>query len=392
MFNSIQAQIVTKNDRIIDLDALPYYHYGKGFGWTTPDSLYQLNLHFRMQNKVSYYKSEGESSSYDATIRRLRLRFDGFVGDPKIVYAVQLALSPDDIGSFEEGEKVNILKDAVIFYNPNKQWSIGFGQTKLPGNRQRVNSSGALQLTDRSINDSRFNIDRDFGLHINYSDKINNMIPYALKSAISTGQGAAYSRKSTKGLAFTGKAELYPFGEFINKGAYFEGDSKHETEFKLLVSAAYHYNSKAQKTRGISGSELFEDRDIQNLFLDAIAKYKGWSFQTAYMKRMANDPITINPDDSSETAYVFTGEGFDAQLSYTFKSAYEVIGRFSNQTPHEDIADLTPRTQQLSAGLTKYIWEHKLKLQTEVTHSQLRFSDASTDSNWYLSFQVEIGI
>jgi hypothetical protein len=40
----------------------------------------------------------------------------------------------------------------------------GFGQTKLPGNNQRVVSSGSLEFTDRTINNSRFNIDRDFGL------------------------------------------------------------------------------------------------------------------------------------------------------------------------------------------------------------------------------------
>jgi hypothetical protein len=46
-----------------------------------------------------------------------------------------------------------------------------FGQTKLPGNNQRVVSSGSLEFTDRTINNSRFNIDRDFGLFLDYSHK-----------------------------------------------------------------------------------------------------------------------------------------------------------------------------------------------------------------------------
>jgi len=71
-------------------------------------------------------------------------------------------------GVIEDGENVNIIRDAVMFYRPNKYWSIAFGQTKLPGNRQRVNSSGALQLTDRTINNARFNIDRDFGIQTYY--------------------------------------------------------------------------------------------------------------------------------------------------------------------------------------------------------------------------------
>jgi hypothetical protein len=52
------------------------------------------------------------------------------------------------------------------FYKPTGHW---FGQTKLPGNNQRVVSSGSLEFTDRTINNSRFNIDRDFGLFLDYS-------------------------------------------------------------------------------------------------------------------------------------------------------------------------------------------------------------------------------
>jgi hypothetical protein len=51
-----------------------------------------------------------------------------------------------------------------VLYKPTKNWTIGFGQTKLPGNNQRVVSSGSLEFTDRTINNSRFNIDRDFGV------------------------------------------------------------------------------------------------------------------------------------------------------------------------------------------------------------------------------------
>ena len=119
-----------------------------------------------MQNRASYIDNEGETGGYDWQIRRLRLRFDGFVGNPKFLYAIQLSFAPGDTGPLVEGDNYNIIRDAVIMYRPNTHWNFSFGQTKLPGNRQRVNSSGALQLTDRSINNARFNIDRDFGFQI----------------------------------------------------------------------------------------------------------------------------------------------------------------------------------------------------------------------------------
>ena len=376
----------------IKLSALPYYSYGKGLGITSPDSIFKLNIRFRMQNRLTYLNNEDEDPAYEAMIRRLRLRFDGYVGDPKIIYVIQLSFSPNDVGAIEDGENLNIIRDAIVFYRPDNHWNIGFGQTKLPGNRQRINSSGALQLTDRSINNARFNIDRDFGLQVYYLNELQNQFSYNVKTAISTGEGRNWTKNPDNGLAFTGRLELFPFGAFKNNGTLFEGDIKREATPKLMLSGVYHYNEKARRTRGTLGDDLFEQRDMQSVLLDAILKYNGWAFQTAYMNRTTNKPITVNPEDNTDTRYVFVGHGFDAQLSYIFENNYELIGRYSYQKPHEDIEALTPQTNQYSLGVTKYIWEHALKLQAEVTNSDLSYFDSSSANNWYLRFQVEIGI
>jgi hypothetical protein len=43
-----------------------------------------------------------------------------------------------------------------------------------------------------------------------------------------------------------------------------------------------------------------------------------------------------------------------------------------------------------TVGVTKYIWEHTFKLQSELTFDTLNYFDGSTKNNWYLRFQVEI--
>lgn len=376
----------------IKLSALPYYNYGKGLGLTSPDSLFQFNIRFRMQNRITYLNNEDQDAAYEAAIRRLRLRFDGYVGTPKIVYAIQLSFSERDVASGNEEERINIIRDAIVFYRPNKNWNIGFGQTKLPGNRQRINSSGALQLTDRSINNAMFNIDRDFGLHVYYLNEISDKFSYNVKTAISTGEGRNWTQEADNGLAFTGKLELFPLGAFESNGTLFEGDIIREKKPKLMLSGAYHYNEKARKTRGTVGTLLFDQKNISSLLLDAMVKYQGWSFQTAYMNRKNSSPLSINPSDNTDISYVFTGMGADAQLSYLFKNNYEVVSRYSYQKPHEDIENYYPSTNQLSLGVSKYIWEHALKLQAEVTNSQLDYFNNNKQSNWYVRFQVEIGI
>ena len=393
VFYSTQAQItISKDNNDIKLSALPYYSYGKGLGITSPDSIFKLNIRFRMQNRITYLLEEGEEPAYEAAIRRLRLRFDGYVGDPKIIYVIQLSFAPRDVGPLQDGENLNIIRDAIVFYRPNRHWNIGFGQTKLPGNRQRINSSGALQLTDRSINNAVFNIDRDFGLQVYYLNEKNNQFSYNIKTAISTGEGRNWTKEPDNGLAYTARVEIFPLGAFKDNGTLFEGDIKREESPKFMFSGVYHFNNDARRTAGTIGNELFEQRDMQSLLFDAIAKYNGWAFEGAFMVRSANNPITMNPEEASDVEYVFTGHGFDAQLSYLFLNNYEIIGRFSHQNPHSDIELLAPKTNQYTLGITKYIWEHALKLQAEVTNTHFQYFDHSKINDWYIRFQVEIGI
>ncbi|WP_264559080.1 OprO/OprP family phosphate-selective porin [Flavobacterium sp. N2270] len=389
-FSQELKDTIKNND--LKLAALPYYSYGKGLGITSPDSLFQLNIRFRMQNRVTYFSEEDKDNRYEAQIRRLRLRFDGYVGNPKYLYVIQLSFAPGDVGVIEEGDNLNIIRDAALIYRPNEKWSIIFGQTKLPGNRQRVNSSGALQLTDRSINNSRFNIDRDFGIQGYYINEKLNKFSYNIKTAISTGEGRNWTKTSDDAVALTGKIELFPFGSFKKNGYYFEGDILREEKPKLLLSGAYHQNNNAVRTQGQIGDELYSSSTIRSLFFDALLKYNGWSFMTAYMNRNASDLITYNPDDITDFNYVYAGHGMDYQLSYVFPSNYEVIGRFSTQNVKDEIKYFTPNTKQYSLGLTHYLWEHSLKFQGEVTYSELDYFNSSTLNNWYFRVQVEIGI
>jgi len=395
-FWNIRAQVTieqTKDNNDLKLSSLPYYNYGKGVGITSPDSLFQFNIRFRMQNRVTYYDSEGKSPEYDGQIRRLRLRFDGYVGNPKFLYAIQLSFAPGDVGEFQEGENVNIIRDAVIFYRPNKNWNFSFGQTKLPGNRQRINSSGALQLTDRSINNARFTIDRDFGFQIHNLNEFRDQFSYNFKGALSTGEGRNITGRSDDGVALTGKVELFPLGAFANNGSSFEGDIVREVQPKLLLSGAFQQNNNSQRTQGQLGLYLFEKKTTKSVMLDAMLKYQGWSLMSSYLSRVANDsPLTYNPLDATDFNYVYTGNGFDYQLSYIFKNNYEVIGRYSLQHVNAEIHPFTPHVKQYSFGLTKYIWEHTFKIQTEVTFDTSTYFNNQAVNNWYWRFQVEIGI
>ncbi|ESU21294.1 phosphate-selective porin O and P [Flavobacterium cauense R2A-7] len=392
----LQAQDIklTTKDNDLKLTSLPYYNFGKGVGLTSSDSLFQFNVRFRMQNRLSYVDNEGVDPFYEAQVRRLRLRFDGYVGNPKILYVLQLSFGVGDVGAVKPNENLNVVRDAILYYKPSQHWQIGFGLSKLPGTRQAVNSSGAIQLTDRSINNTRFNIDRDFGLHLANINEFADKFSYNFKGAVTLGEGRNWTstNKDNNGLSLTGKVELLPFGKFKKDGHYFEGDILREEKPKLMVSGVYNFNNKARKSQGQTGDILFENKDMSSVLLDAILKYRGWAFMTTYMQRSSHNPITVNPLDATQTKAVFTGNGQDFQLSYVFKSKYELIGRFSQQNVNKDIKAYAPDTNQYSFGVNKYIWEHALKLQGEFTYENQFYDAAPTKNNWYVRFQIEIGI
>ena len=393
---SLNAQVnieQTKHDNDLKLSALPYYSFGKGVGLTSPDSLFQFNIRFRMQNRVTYIENDGEKPGYDGQIRRLRLRFDGYVINPKFLYAIQLSFAPGDVGEIHDGENINIIRDAVFFYRPNKNWNFSFGQTKLPGNRQRVNSSGGLQLTDRTINNAKFTIDRDFGFQVHNMNEFKDKFSYNFKAAFTTGEGRNSTEKADDGIAATGKIELMPLGAFTKDGTYFEGDVVREKKPKLLISGAFQQNNHARRTQGQLGNDLFEKRTMKSVLLDGMFKYNGWAAMMSYMSRTTTEnAVTFNPDDATESSYVFVGNGFDYQASYVTKSNYEFITRYSIQNVGKDIQTLAPNTREISFGVTKYIWEHAFKLQAEINFDKLEYFNGTTKNNWYARLQVEIGI
>lgn len=386
--NNVSAQ----DDIRQKIETMPYYSYRKGMGITSSDSIYQFNIRFRIQNRATFIKNNDDKSSVDGQIRRLRLRFDGYVGNPKFTYLFQLSFAPGDVGEVEEGKDFNVIRDAVVFYEPNNKWTFGFGQTKLPGNRQRFNSSGGLQLTDRSINNSRFNIDRDFGFQVYRLNQFKNKFSYNVKAAVSMGEGRNFTENNDANLAYTAKLELYPFGSFSKSGEYFEGDILREEKPKLMISGAFHFNNKAKNSQGQTGSALYAPKDMQSIFGDIIYKHKGFSFMSAFMQRKTSNPIAVNPHNPTEFNYVYIGTGMDYQSSYMFKNHYEIIGRYSWQNVDKRIFQYTPNTKQLTLGLTKYIWEHAFKLQAEATYNIENYYNNSKKNNWYFRLQTEIGI
>lgn len=364
----------------------------KGIQYTSNDSLFYTNFRFRMQNRVKFTNVlDGiDNNSIEARIRRLRLRMDGYIYTPRISYSFQLAFTRGD-QDFDDTGIANIVRDAVIFYNFSDDFYISFGQNKLPGNRQRVNSSGSLQFAERSLVNSTFNVDRDFGVSANLSKRVAN-IPFSLKAAISSGEGRAVN-STDDGFAYTGRAEILPLGEFTNDGDYSEGDLEREEAPKLSLGGGYSYNDRTTRVGGQTGKFVENPFTLKTTFLDAIFKYSGFAYQAEYMRRDVDNPFNILADDQTET-YSYKGQGLNQQASYLLNKGYEIAGRYTHIRPHKDIQPFENQLEVIELGLTKYFKAHRLKVQLN-GHYNFRdgdFNNTHKINDWGGTFQIELGI
>lgn len=375
-------------------DERPTIENFKGIQFTGDDSTFYINFRFRMQSRLKYTSISGDDfgvESFEARIRRLRLRMDGYIYNPKLSYSIQLGFTRGD-QDYDDTDVPNIVRDAVIFYNFTDNFYVAFGQNKLPGNRQRVNSSGELQFAERSLVNATFNIDRDFGIKAYYSPKIGS-VPVHLKGAISTGEGRV-ANVTDDGLAYTGRAEFLPLGEFTNEGDYYEGDLEYEETPKLSIGGGYSFNDRTTRSGGQTGKFLISPLSLKTSFYDAIFKYRGWAYQVEYMQRDVDAPFTT--DTEGELAYAFKGKGVNQQLSYVLNRdlGYELAGRYTWIRPHDDIETVEKQTEVVELGLTKYFRAHRLKLQLNA-HYQTKDGIYRTDhsgNDWGATFQIELGI
>lgn len=279
----------------------------------------------------------------------------------------------------------------MIFYKPSKHLQLALGQGKLPGNHQRVISSGALQFYDRSPVNALFTTDRDFGGFANYSFTMG-ACKTILKSAVTSGEGRN-SNLSNSGLAYTGRIEILPMGDFTEAGDYFEGDVVREERPKLSIAGGQHFNDMAVRTQGQLGKDLYAPLSFQTFIADLLFKYKGVALSSEYMNRSAfKNPITKNNLGATRT--LITGEGINTQLSYCFPSRCEVAARHSLITPFKQVRALQNQVNEYGIGLTHYLMRHKFKTQFNLFyHSERNLLTAKpTHTQFFAVFQIELGI
>lgn len=333
--------------------------YGKGITILGKDSTFFLKANTRIQCRYDYQREDNNSSKYleqdRAYVRRTRIKFGGWAFSPKVKYKI-------------EHDLLNgVTYDAVIKYNFWKNVEIWAGQTKLPGNRERVISSQQLQFVDRSLLNTVFTLDRDAGIQLRNKHKFGKMV---VKEIFAISQGEGLNDKSFDhpfGHEYTGRIELLPFGNFTSKGDYSASDLKREKSQKLAIGLTYDYNQNVMFSRKVKGETLADKRNFINFHADFMYKYNGFSLMGEYANADVVNAAGEYIRHDGAGGFWEVGEGVNLQGGYLLKNNVEFSGRYSTYIPFSNTNGGLMRQNQYTLGVSKYVVGHYLKVQSDIT-------------------------
>lgn len=361
------------------------YKLGDGLTVDSQDGKFSMNMRARIVNYLEVNPDGGDTTM---GIKRVRLNFSGHLLSEKLTYSLQMGFAPKDNVTLPNGNS-NIVRDAILYYKPDSHWTFGVGQARIKANRSHMNSSQNLVFVDRSIVDSHFELDRDYGLFVEYTGNLAPGFPVALKASVTSGEGRNYFKSHDSGLAYTGRIEFYPLGAFSGSGAFSEGDLEHESKPRLMIAGAYSYNDRAMRLNGQTGALIGSgSKSMGTFYADLVFKYQGWSLVMDLMGRTASAPLL---DDGSQ--FIYKGLGYNFQASYNIHKHWEIALRNATLNPSSEVRAMAgyKSWNQTTLALSRYILQHRIKIQADASYNT-RQKPTQDYSHWQLRLGMEIGI
>ena len=383
-------------DHIVDRGDIKF-RPGKGVEINSADDDFQLRIRVRVQ--FLWTVLSGEVGSPDADepsevqnnfrIRRARFVFQGHAFGKHNQYKLEI----------DPLRKDNVVLDYYLDFTKKRDVQVRVGQYKLSSNRQRVISSGNLQMVDRSIINAEFSLDRDMGIDIRSRDFLGkNKMRYVF--GISTGNGLNNPQFTDFSMVYLARLEYLPLGIFRDMS---EVDFA-RTKPRLAIGATYSFFQGANRVRGMIGDN-FDDGGTANYhfaYVDAIFKVRGFSaisefsFREGYRKRIGEnteppgcDPL-VPPCGPAEETAPRNGLGWMLQAGYLVPNTrFEFAGRCAliKANSKRGATSLTDR-YATTFSVSWYFARHPFKIQADV--SQIWDPDQESYAKGATTFRLQL--
>jgi hypothetical protein len=238
------------------------------------------------------------------------------------------------------------------------------GQYKVPFSRQRVVSSGALQMVDRSIVQSEFNLDRNVGLDVRSTSLFDGHFHYF--AGFYAGEGRNASELAEGNFVYLARVEVLPFGHFQD---YVEADFE-RTGPRLSIGGSYAHVSNSARNQGPLGRAPADGgtTTYDTTEADVLLKMYGLSATGEFFWRDGDRKSggALDPNGMPiPTERPRNGMGFFAQIGYLLpQTMLEIEARYGNIRSAGASSSLADR-QELGAGSSYYFAQHSFKLQAD---------------------------
>jgi hypothetical protein len=326
---------------------------------------FTVNVHGYFQTRYYLnFRDEAPAGDEDLTtgfqMRRTRITVEGDLA-PQWGYKVQ--------GNFSRNTGVFELTDGYGTYSPGNDWTITFGQFKLPFSREELVGATVQLSADRSVTNAVFTMNRSQGVQAAYQSG-----DWRIAGAFSDGGNTVNMDFNSPGeadYALTGRAEWKWAGEWKQ---FKDFTSFRESGRAGLLGAALHWQSGGE-TGGPTA-----DVDVLSATVDLSLEGDGWNAFGAAFYRSADSDALGDLNDL----------GFLAQAGYFVNDVNEVFARYDVAIPDDDRADNADPFSTLTFGLNHYCIprSHAAKFTAEV----LWFLDSTSQTGGLVSPSTSVGL
>lgn len=352
------------------------YIGGEGLSLSTNEGNYSFNIGGYIQPS---YRSESSnnslfSSKSDNIYRSNNSVFflKGQMKNEKLSFMLSANLSKNEP-----------LDEAWVSYEISDDFSLSFGQMlSFINNKELMFREDKIQFNQRSILSDLFsNSGREFGVFV--KSKINSPLGLFIPMiSLSSGDGINSfgndSRDPDKGsFKFGGRLDFYPLGKFSENNDESIVDFIGEDKLKLVLGVAGSINDGASNQVGEGHADfiLYDNTglekypDLNQIYFDALLKYKGASLLIEYVDSSAGDIdeiYTSNPiengignsilDPGQISSYLILGNQYNIQFGYLTKSNLSFDFRYGKSTPeYLSESSVLKDLENYSLGISKYM-------------------------------------
>jgi hypothetical protein len=359
------------------------FELGSGLNFSFNQDAYQFNISGFIQPNYVYEKTEGSKSSNELNSKRTFLMFGGKAVKEKVSFMLQTDFSLSDP-----------LMDAWIAYHPTSYLTISAGQKQtFVNNKEMMIREDRLQFNDRSfLSENMSETGREMGVFI--ESKFGSKFGIAPKVAITSGDGRNSFGSDSRdtdigGFKIGGRLDIYPLGFFKEGIEQTTADLNREEQLKFVVGIAFSSNNGASSANGEGHADfLLYDAagdismpDYDQLYVDILFKYKGFSFLSEYNNSTASDINQIYTDPSANqilvpqqiSSFFLLGDNYNFQGGYVTPKGYSIDARYEISKPEfSSYADsVLQDTSSYTIGFTKYFKGNNLKFQSSFTSVQV---------------------